>query len=103
MEDKRDSFLNQIKIEKINNIEKTVNNLKSGKITIDDLTEIQKIEVFKFLKKEVAGKSIKLHKLENLIFKDKIEELQDIDISDVLNELSEEDRNAFIDFLNNKI
>ena len=84
-----------------NNIIELANAVSSGNKKIDDLTEVEKKDLYNFLKVNLIKKEIKLKNLKNEIIYNQLEDNSDIETA--LNAMSAKDKENFINYLNNKI
>ena len=104
-EDKRVTFIQQIKSEKEETDEdktlRLVQLLKSKRMEIGELTATQKEEVIAFLQEEIANKKFKLQSLKNKALYDKLKKREDKDA--VLSQISETDKTSFIEYLKKEI
>lgn len=71
--------------------------IKAKELNIENLTDVEKQEVYMFLKNEIIEKKIKLKKNKNLILYNKIKSNNNI-----LNKISKEDKKNFIEYCKNK-
>ena len=98
---KRNLFIDKIEQKENNNVNLLINKLKSKKISLDNLSEIQKNKIYESWKEELIIKKTNLQKIEENLFKNYTNEINDIDFNNFFNNLSDETKHAFIIFLKN--